>query len=147
VLWGPVLDLSVNRSLVEDFYFKVWNRCDEECARRILASDLQFRGSTGPTKSGIEDFLAYVRLIRRALSEYECVIEDMVTEDDRSFAKMLFRGRHVERFFGVDPTGREITWAGAALFQIRERRISSIWVLGDVDGLKRQLGLAEQIHP
>jgi predicted ester cyclase len=118
---------------VEEFYFKVWNLGDEEVARRILAPELQFRSSTGPTRAGVEEFLSYVRLIRTALSDYECVIEDFVSEGDRSFAKMLFRGIHTGRFFGVAPTGRQISWVGAALFRFREGRIGAIWVWGDVD--------------
>jgi steroid delta-isomerase-like uncharacterized protein len=142
-----MLGLPANRSLVEEFYFKVWNRGDEGAARRILAPDLRFRSSTGPTKTGVEEFLSYVRLIRSALSDYECLIEDLVSDGDRSFAKMLFRGIHTGQFFGVAPTGREVSWAGAALFCFRDGRIWNIWVLGDVDGLKRQLGLAQEIAP
>jgi predicted ester cyclase len=134
-------------ALIEDFYFKVWNRGDEDVAREILAPALSFRASTGPVKSGVPEFIDYVRLVRGALSDYECIIEDLVTEGDRAFAKMLFRGRHTGRFFGVEPTGRELAWVGAALFRFSGGRISSIWVLGDVDGLKVQLGLARPTPP
>jgi predicted ester cyclase len=135
------------RSLVEAFYDEVWNLGDEEVARKILAPELEFRASTGPSTIGVEGFLEYVRLIRGALEGYQCVIEDLLIEGERSFAKLLFRGRHTGRFFGVDPTRREISWAGAALFHVRDARICRVWVLGDVDGLKRQLGLAEQVAP
>jgi predicted ester cyclase len=137
----------MNRSLVEAFYYQVWNRGDEDAARRILAPNLEFRGSTGPSTIGMEGFLDYVRLVRGALADYQCVIEDLVIEGERSFAKLLFRGRHTGRFFGVDPTGHEVAWAGAALFHLHDARIRSVWVLGDVDRLKVQLGLAEQVAP
>ncbi len=52
---------AVLQRLVETFYFDVWNRGDEEAARRILSSDLEFRGSTGPTKRGVDQFLGYDR--------------------------------------------------------------------------------------
>lgn len=135
------------RGLVESFYFDVWNRGDEDAARRILSSDLEFRGSTGPTKRGIDPFVGYVRLIRGALSGYECVIEDTVVEPPKLFAKMLFRGTHTGPFFGVPPTGRVLSWAGAALFTVAGARIRSVWVLGDVDGLKQQLALAAAVPP
>jgi steroid delta-isomerase-like uncharacterized protein len=133
--------------LVEKFYADVWNRGDEEVARRILSSDLEFRGSTGPTLSGVERFLGYVRLIRGALDGYECVIEDAVVEPPKVFARMLFRGTHTGPFFGVPPTGKVLSWAGAALFTVAGSRIDSIWVLGDVDALKQQLALARSIPP
>jgi predicted ester cyclase len=135
------------RALVEKFYSDVWNRGDEDVARRILSSDLEFRGSTGSTRRGVEPFLDYVRLIRGALGGYECVIEDAVVEPPKAFARMLFHGRHTGPFFGVPPTGNVVSWAGAALFTVVASRIRSVWVLGDVDGLKQQLGLAVSIPP
>jgi predicted ester cyclase len=53
---------------------------------------------------------------------------------------MTFTGIHRAPFFGVDATGREIAWAGAAFFTIDGEQIVALWVLGDLDGLKRQLG-------
>ena len=139
--------MAVLRGLVESFYFDVWNRGDEEAALRILSSDLEFRGSTGPTKRGVDPFLGYVRLIRGALSGYECVVEDTVVQPPKLFAKMLFRGTHTGPFFGVPPTGKIVSWAGAALFTAAGSRICSVWVLGDVDGLKQQLALTGSILP
>ncbi len=135
------------RALVESFYLDVWNRGDEEAARRILSSDLEFRGSTGTTRRGLDPFLGYVRLIRGALGGYECVIEDAVVEPPKVFAKMLFRGTHTGPFFGVPPTGNVVSWAGAALFTVAGSRICNVWVLGDVDGQKQQLALAEFVAP
>lgn len=138
---------AVLRGLVETFYFDVWNRGEEEAARRILSSNVEFRASTGPTKRGVDQFLDYVRLIRGALSGYECVIEDTVVEPPKLFAKMLFRGTHTGPFFGAPPTGNVVSWAGAALFTMAGSQICRIWVLGDVDGLKQQLGLAGSVPP
>jgi predicted ester cyclase len=133
--------------MVEKFYARIWNAGDEGVAHRLLAPELRFRGSTGVGLEGIGPFLDYVRLIRRALADYRCSIEDLVVEDDQAFARMSFAGRHAGTFLGVAPTGRELRWAGAALFRVEGERIRSVWVLGDVDGLKQQLGISEPIPP
>ena len=138
---------DLNRGLVEAFYRDIWNAGRLEAAGRLLAPDLTFRGSTGVSTSGVGKFLDYVKLIREALGDYECVIEELVNDGERSFAKMLFRGHHTGRFFGVAPTGREVAWAGAALFKFRDGRIVELWVLGDIDGLKQQLGLVGRDLP
>jgi predicted ester cyclase len=57
---------------------------------------------------------------------------------------MRFRGIHRARFFGVEATGREIIWAGAAFFTSDGNQIVALWVLGDLDGVKRQLGAAAE---
>lgn len=135
------------RRVVEAFYDLVWNQGDEAAARRLLAPGLRFRGSTGVGLTGVEPFLGYVRLVRGALADYRCTIEEVVVEGDRAFARMGFAGRHAGTFLGVAPTGRELAWAGAALFHLEGGRIASLWVLGDVDGLKQQLGLAVAVAP
>ncbi len=133
--------------LVEAFYEELWNRGDAAAAPRLLAPALEFRGSTGVGLRGVEPFLGYVRLVRGALAGYRCTIEALVVEGDRAFARMRFAGRHVGRFLGVEATGRDLAWAGAALFEVEGGRIARLWVLGDVDGLKRQLGLAVAVPP
>jgi hypothetical protein len=33
-----------------------------------------------------------------------------------------------------------VTWSGAAFFAIADQRIKDIWVLGDIDSIRQQLG-------
>jgi predicted ester cyclase len=53
---------------------------------------------------------------------------------------MTFKGIQRARFFEVDPTGREITWGGCAFFKTDGHQLVELWVLGDIDSVKRQLG-------
>ncbi len=130
------------RQLVEIFYHEVWNRADEGMARTILAADFRFRGSLGPEKRGADGFIDYMRSVHAALGNYRCIIEDLITSDNRAAARMTFQGLHRGPFFGIPATDREIQWAGAAFFDMAEGRISKLWVLGDVDHIKAQLGAA-----
>ena len=127
------------RELVEAFYFEVWNRADETRAREVLADAFRFRGSLGAERTGPEGFIAYMRDVHRALADYRCVIEDLVTDESRAAARMRFTGRHRAEFLGFPPTGRQITWAGAAFFTREDGRITDLWVLGDLVELRRQL--------
>jgi len=127
------------RVLVERFYHEVWNQADEAVAREILDRDFVFRASLGPERRGPDGFIAYLRSIHAALGDYRCRIDDLVTTGDRAVARMTFTGLHRAEFFGVAATGREITWAGAAFFRADGRRITELWVLGDIDAVKRQL--------
>jgi len=131
--------MATIRSLVERFYLEVWNARAEDVADDILSPNFAFRGSLGPEKLGVDGFLNYTRDVHRALGRYECIIEDMVESGDRLAARMLFRGIHQADFFGVPAKGREIAWAGAAFFTAKDARLSSLWVLGDVDAVKAQL--------
>lgn len=126
--------------LVERFYHEVWNRADEEVARAILHADFRFRASLGPERIGPDGFIGYMRSIHEALADYTCIIEDLVTTDTRAAARMTFKGLHRAPFFGVEASGREIAWSGAAFFRIEATQIAELWVLGDIDAVKQQLG-------
>jgi len=133
------------RALVECFYLDVWNKADESAAHRILHPQFRFRASLGPERTGPAGFCDYMRAIHRALGEYTCIIDDIVTEERRASARMRFTGLHRAEFFGVSATGRRITWAGAAFFTTDGTQITDLWVLGDVDAVKAQLGAASQV--
>ena len=93
-------------------------------------------------RKGVDGFLDYVDRVRAALGDYRSEIGEMVEELDRIAVRMTFSGDHQAEFFGVPATGRRISWHGAAFFSFREGRISALWVLGDVDSVKAQLGIA-----
>jgi predicted ester cyclase len=128
--------------LVERFYYDLWNTANETVAWEILHSDFRFRASLGPEKIGPEGFIEYMRLIHTALSGYRCTIQEMLESGECVAARLRFGGVHRATFFGVPPTGREIVWSGASFFRTTGQQIVSLWVLGDVDAVKRQLGAA-----
>lgn len=127
------------RRLVTRFYEEVWNRADPAPIPELFHPDCVFRGSLGAERHGHEGLAAYLREVTGALSGYRCEIEALVVEDERAFARMRFSGRHTGEFLGFAPTGRELSWAGAALFACDGGRIRSLWVLGDLAGLRAQL--------
>lgn len=143
------------RRLVTRFYEEVWNRADTSAIPELFHPDCRLRGSLGHEqhgheqhgheqhgheRQGHEGLAAYVREVTGALGGFRCDIEALVVEDERAFAKLRFSGRHEGELLGVAPTGREVSWAGAALFECEAGRIRALWVLGDLAGLRAQLG-------
>ena len=125
--------------LVERFYNVVWIRADETEARRILAADFRFRASLGPELRGPGGFIAYLRSVHAALENFTCTIEEAIATPDRVAARMSFRGSHRGKLFGIEATGLEIRWSGAAFFKVENGVITELWVLGDVEAVRRQL--------
>jgi predicted ester cyclase len=127
------------RQIVQDFYDRVWNRLDRAAIPELIHPDFTFSGSLGPTMTGHAAFSAYVDAVTKALADYRCTILDLVTEDERAFARMRFEGIHRAPFLGFAPTGQRVGWAGAALFTLKGDKIADLWVLGDLQGLREQL--------
>ena len=130
---------SDNLMLIERFYHQMWNRFDESLIPDLLTDDIRFRGSLGQWKVGHAEFGEYVDFVRAAFPDFTNRIEEIVSEGDRSFARLTYTGTHRGTLFGIAPTGLPVEYAGAALFRFRDSRIAEVWVLGDVYGLLQQL--------
>jgi len=127
------------RARVEAFYREIWNRHDLAAIPVLLREGFTFRGSLGQTRRGHAEFAGYVDFVHAALGDYRCDIEEVVSEGDKAFAKMLFSGVHRAEFLGFAPTHERVEWAGAALFTFEEEKIADLWVLGDLDALRARL--------
>lgn len=127
------------RNLVRRFYEDVWNAHDRTAIAELLTEDFRFRGSLSRECEGLEAFADYVDSVHESLGDYRCEIEELVSEEESAFARMSFSGVHRGLLLGHPPTGKRVSWAGAALFHARRGMLESLWVLGDLDSLRRQL--------
>lgn len=128
------------RELVQLFYEKFWNEIDFGMADEILHPDVTFRGSVGIGATGRQEVCDYVRMVTTALSGYRCDVVSLITEGGNAAARVRFSGLHVGEFLGFPPTGRHVEWTGAAFFVGEENMLFDIWVLGDLELLRTQLG-------
>jgi predicted ester cyclase len=105
----------------------------------VLHPDVTFRGSLGSERCGRPAFAEYLTSVTTALGAYRCDIEHLVVEGPSAAARMTFSGVHRAPFLGYPATGRRVAWAGAAFFAFDGELVRDLWVLGDLDGLHRQL--------
>ena len=121
------------------FYEILWNARDKDAMPSVLHENFTFRGSLGQEKRDHGGFAEYVGMVHKSLGDYRCIIEELVSEGDKVFAKMTFTGIHRDEFMGYSPTQHQVSWNGCALFTFKGERISDVWVLGDLKNLEEQL--------
>ena len=129
----------MHKDQVRRFYKVLWDAHDKKAIPSVLQEDFTFRGSLGQEKRGHRGFADYVDMVHKALANYKCIIEELVGEGDKVFAKMTFTGIHRSDFMGYQPSQKEVSWKGCALFTFRGSLIADVWVLGDLKGLEDQL--------
>jgi len=105
----------------------------------LISPDIVFRGSIGSTVNGIQEFKQYVIKIRAAFPDFHNHVEELIGEGEKVVARLTYTGTHRGALFGFPGTGRGITYQGIAIFQFREGKIISGYVLGDTESLKRQI--------
>ncbi len=129
----------MHKDQVRRFYEVLWDAHDKEAIPSVLHEDFTFRGSLGQEKRGHGGFADYVDMVHTALADYRCIIEELVEEGEKVFAKMTFSGIHRNDFMGYAPSQKTVSWKGCALFTFRGHWIADVWVLGDLKGLENQL--------
>lgn len=125
--------------LVGRFYADLWNRWDDAAVDEVLAEDFSFRGSMGTETRGRDGWRAYRDAIRAGSPDFRNEVTDLVASGDRAAARLTYTGHHTGPLAGIAATGRRFEYAGAAFFSSREGWLTAAWVLGDLDGLRRQL--------
>lgn len=131
---------TASKDLIRRYYDEMWNPWNFAKAGELLASEIIFRGSLGTATRGRDAFCGYMRKVQSAFPDFHNTIEEIVAENDRVAARLTYRGTHRGEIFGLAPTGRAITYAGAAFFRLAKGKVAEGWVLGDLVRLLRQLG-------
>lgn len=126
--------------LVTRFYCRLWNEWDDAAVGDTLAPGITFRGSLGQTTVGLDAWRSYRDQIRRAAPDFHNELLDLIATDDRAAARLRFTGTHRAALLDIAATGRVFSYTGAAFFTIANGLIADIWVLGDLDALRQQLG-------
>jgi len=121
------------------FYADLWNRWDDDAVEDMLAEDFAFRGSMGTRAQGRDGWRGYRDAIRRGAPDFRNEITGLVADGQRAAARLSYTGHHAGPLAGLTATGRQFEYAGAAFFTTRDGQLASAWVLGDLDGLRRQL--------
>ncbi len=127
------------RDLVVRFYRTLWNEWDDSAVDDTLAPAVNFRGSLGQRTVGRDGWRSYRDQIRRAAPDFHNEVLDLITNDHRAAARLQYTGTHLGPLLGIPATGRMFMYTGAAFFTTADGLITDIWVVGDLDELRRQL--------
>jgi predicted ester cyclase len=135
------------RKLVERFYSDAWNRWEDRVVDELLTSDFVFRGSLGDEAEGREGFRAYRDRVRSAFPDFRNDVLEIVANGDQAAVRLRCTGRHGGELFGIAATGREVAYDAAAFLRARDAQLCEVWVLGDLEHLREQLGRSLGLAP
>jgi steroid delta-isomerase-like uncharacterized protein len=88
---------------------------------------------------GRDEFKAVLSRVYRAFPDIRYTIDDVITSGDRIVLRWEGRGTHQGEYLGVQGTGRPISYRGITMYELRDGRISRVWVSADLLSLLRNL--------
>jgi len=118
-----------------------WNTGDEALARAALAPN--FTDSTLPPgrPQGLAGPLAASKLMRAAIPDLSCEIEQMIVAGDRVVTHLRFRGHFTGLFGQTRGHGQTINFIATDIYRITDGHIAENWHLEDNLAFQQQLGL------
>jgi len=122
-------------------YDTFWHTGDEALALAALAPN--FIDNTLPPgrPQGLTGSLAASKVMRAAIPDLGCDIEQMIVAGDRVVAHLRFRGHFTGRFKQVHGQGQTINFVATDIYRIADGRIVENWHIEDNLTFQQQLGL------
>jgi predicted ester cyclase len=124
---------SLVRGFIEDF----WNAHDPAAAERYLSAD--FVDHDNHTALAGRPAMQQWLTQTTASFDHHTVIEDQVTEGDRSLLRLTFKVVQRGEFRGVLSAGKAAETRGYREFRVRDGKIIEHWGLLDGNALVEQL--------
>jgi predicted ester cyclase len=113
-----------------------------EIADELVADHVVEHQDFGPGHAdGPEGVKAVISSLRRAFSDFELSIEDLVVDGDVVWIRNLATGTNDGRYLGHEPTGRRIRINVFDMARVVDGRIVEHWGVPDRLGVLFQLGL------
>lgn len=132
--------LEQNKEIVRRYWAEVWRAGGDAAVDDLLAADEVHHWGFGDDTVGTDAFAERLRGFLAAFPDLRIEPERLIAEGDQVVSRWIASGTHEGDFFGIAPTGRQVTWTGIQIFRIECGRIAESWGQGDHLGLRQQLG-------
>jgi predicted ester cyclase len=124
---------AVVRGFIEEF----WNGPDPEAAARYLAEDFLDHDNR-TSLQGLEAMRQWLIQTTKSF-DHHTVIEDQVTQGDRSIIRLTFKVVQRDEFRGVLAAGKAAETKGYREFRVKDGKIVEHWGMLDGNALVEQL--------
>jgi predicted ester cyclase len=120
-------------------FFGALNKGRLEEMFEAMAPDVVDHSAHPRAPRGIEGAREWFTMLHNGFPDFRATFWDMVAEGDKVVAQVIFTGTHVGEFWGVAPTGKQVTVNSTDVVRFAEGKYVEHW--GDLDAL----GLLQQV--
>jgi predicted ester cyclase len=112
---------------------------DQADYKELLAPDFVAHLLGGPQNR--EGFLQHNNFFNVAFSNRRLTVEDLIAEEDKVMARIIWSGIHSGDFQGLPPTGEKIVISAFIVERLMDGKSVEHWSLFDQLAMMQQLGL------
>ena len=116
----------------------VYNGHRVEAFNELLTDDCVLVRN-GAEANGKEAIKRVLDRLYRAFPDIEYTVDDVLVAGAKMALRWQGRGTHRGEYQGMAPSGRQVTYDGITIYELRGDRIARIWVSTNVIGVMRSL--------
>ena len=138
------MSTETNKAVVRRFFEEVWNKGNLAVADEVLAPNvvLHIPGHPEDDVVGLEAYKERViTYLRTAFPDLQSNIEEIIAEGNKVVVRWIWRATHQGEFWGVAPTGKQITYEGISILRLADGKIVDDRFQADLLGLMQQFGV------
>jgi steroid delta-isomerase-like uncharacterized protein len=127
--------------LVMSRFVEFINTASETLATELISPDAIFYvpGRAEPMR-GPAGYLSIIQMMRGGFPDIQWILEEMVAEGNKVAARFTMRGTHRGMFFGVPPSGNEISVQALNLYRLSQGQFVEERGQPDMLALLQQIG-------
>jgi len=126
---------DVFRALIEEGF----NRGNLEALDNLVTPDF-IEHQDGFDPPNLEGLKGAIRFLRTAFPDLTLIIEDMITDRDRVWARLKGRGTHLGPLMGFSPSGKRIEIDVIDICRMENGRLAEHWGVADRMHMLQQIG-------
>lgn len=123
--------LDANKAVILRLFDEVFNRGRLAIVGELVSADCVCHGTGPGTPCGPEGVRQTVTRCRATFPSGRHVVEDLIGDDDRVAARIVFRGTLPDPHRGPGSAGRRVEQAQMHVFRFDAGRIAEHWALRD----------------
>lgn len=138
------LKVKVRRAIDEAFNKGNLNAMDE-----IVTEGIIYHRPPNPDIKGLEAFKQMIAGIRKAYSDFNFKIDELIMEGDTSALRWSLQGTHTGQSTSmpIPPTGKRVAISGLIMIHTVNGKSVEEWEYLDMLGLMQQLGVVPPMGP
>lgn len=131
------------KQLVNSYITTIWNEGTVEKITDFLHPDFTDHTLPPTLPDGIDGVLQWIALTNTSF-KHRTIIEDQVTEENKSIILVRMEMEHIGLWRGITPTGATATTRGYRFFRIADGLIREQWA--QIDGAALEAALTGAVH-
>lgn len=135
--------LENNRNLIINFIDVIWNKREFDELNNFIHQDYVDHSLPPNLPANVDGLKLWIAGTGKSF-EHISIIEEHVTEGNKSIIKFRMILKHIGPWRDIEPTGAQISTIGYRAFRIAEAKIIEHWALLDGNSIENQL--RESLH-